>query len=127
MSDYRRLVVYDNEVQLEVRGVALVRGDTFEVIRGNGPQEGTHMGTATVIRFQKGGPVLSVVFDDIGKDVYTSTAFTAGGSSRPFFAILSRPAPSTPGVSSWRTLTGRGSTAPGPGEHPGRDVFEPAS
>jgi hypothetical protein len=38
-------------------------GDTFEVIRGNGPREGDHMGTATVTAIENGEPALEVQLD----------------------------------------------------------------
>jgi hypothetical protein len=57
-----RLIAYDREMHLEVDATPAV-GDTFEVIRGNGPREGERMGTATVTSFEDGAPVLNVRFD----------------------------------------------------------------
>jgi hypothetical protein len=42
-------------------------GDTVEVIRGNGPREGDHMGVATVTGFEDGSPVLAVGFGGVGE------------------------------------------------------------
>jgi hypothetical protein len=58
-----RLIVYDREIHLETCAGALAVGDTVEAIRGNGPREGDHMGTATVTGFENGSPILSVRFD----------------------------------------------------------------
>jgi hypothetical protein len=58
-----RLIVYDSESHLEGGAEAIAIGDTFEVIRGNGPHEGERMGTAIVARFDDDGdPVLEVRF-----------------------------------------------------------------
>jgi hypothetical protein len=65
-----RLIVHDREMHLEpyyaddylVHADDFLVGDTVEVIRGNGPREGDRMGTATVIGFEHGSPVLSVRF-----------------------------------------------------------------
>jgi hypothetical protein len=59
MSD-GRLIVHDREMHLEVFEETLAVGDTFEVVRGNGPREGDRMGTATVTGFEDGAPVLNV-------------------------------------------------------------------
>jgi hypothetical protein len=57
-----RLVVHDRECHLDIfRPLAI--GDTVEVIRGNGPREGDHMGIATVTAFEDGVPTLVVHFD----------------------------------------------------------------
>jgi hypothetical protein len=49
MSDYAgRLIVHDREMHLEPSSAAPTVGDTFEVIRGNGPREGDFMGIAIV-------------------------------------------------------------------------------
>ena len=59
-----RLIVHDHETHLESDGDLLL-GDTLEVIRGNGPREGDHMGVATVTGFENNGsPELDVVFDE---------------------------------------------------------------
>ena len=57
-----RLIVHDREAHLEADTDTVALGDTFEVIRGNGPREGEYMGTATVVGFESGGPVLDVRF-----------------------------------------------------------------
>ena len=48
----------------------------------------------------------------------SETGSPAGAAPHPSFlaAVLSRPAPCTPGVYSWRALTGRDSTAPARGK-----------
>lgn len=63
-TDYSgRLVMYDRETHLEPHGDTIGVGDTFELIRGNGPREGDSMGTATVTGFEDdGSPVLDVSF-----------------------------------------------------------------
>jgi hypothetical protein len=63
MSDHAgRLIVHDREIHLDVDAPPAV-GDSFEVIRGNGPREGDRMGTATVTAIENGEPVLEVRFD----------------------------------------------------------------
>jgi hypothetical protein len=57
-----RLVVHDREIHLDVHELLTV-GVTLEVIRGNGPREGHHMGTATVTSFEDGAPVLAISLD----------------------------------------------------------------
>jgi hypothetical protein len=47
-------------MHLEPSTAAPIVGNTFEVIRGNGPREGDHMGTATVKAIENGAPVLIV-------------------------------------------------------------------
>lgn len=60
MADFKgRLVIYDDESHLDADGTPAI-GDTFEVIRGNGPREGERMGTATVTAIENGEPVLDV-------------------------------------------------------------------
>jgi len=61
-----RLVVFNREMHLDTR-VPLSVGDTVPVIRGNGPREGAHMGTATVTAVEDGAPVLDVWFDITGE------------------------------------------------------------
>lgn len=56
-----RLVVHNREMHLDVYDPLAV-GDTFEVVRGNGPREGDYMGTATVTGIEDGSPVLDVRF-----------------------------------------------------------------
>lgn len=59
-----RLIVHDRETQVESDSDLLL-GDKLEVIRGNGPREGGHMGIAIVTGFEKNGsPELDVVFDE---------------------------------------------------------------
>jgi hypothetical protein len=58
-----RLIVHDREIHLDVFEPLAV-GDTFEVVRGNGPREGELMGTAIVTGFEDGQPVLDVRFDE---------------------------------------------------------------
>ena len=70
MTDYAgRLIAHNLELHLEpVR--ALIVGDIVEVVRGNGPREGEHMGTATVIGFDHhGSPELSVKLDTFSGEV----------------------------------------------------------
>ena len=62
MNRDARLVIHDREMHLDVYEPLAV-GDTLEVIRGNGPREGDHMGTATVTSFEYGEPVLIVRFN----------------------------------------------------------------
>jgi hypothetical protein len=59
----------DREMHLEPDAGSVAVGDTFEVVRGNGPREGDHMGTATVTGFEDGSPVLDVRFDGRSVDV----------------------------------------------------------
>jgi hypothetical protein len=61
-----RLFVHDREMQLDVYGPLAV-GDSVDVIRGNGPREGEHMGSAIVTAIKNGEPVLEVRFDGIVK------------------------------------------------------------
>jgi hypothetical protein len=57
-----QLILYDREIHLDTEGEVAV-GDTFEVVRGNGPREGDHIGSATVTGFDEiGAPTLSVRF-----------------------------------------------------------------
>ena len=51
-----RLVVFDKESHLEIWDDIIV-GDTFDVVRGNGLQEGELMGFATVTELSEDGPV----------------------------------------------------------------------
>ena len=60
-----RLVAYDDEMHLQADRPLAV-GDTFEVIRGNGPREGDRMGTATVTSFEDGEPILAVLVGRTG-------------------------------------------------------------
>jgi len=63
MKPDARLIVYDHESHLEVPADdTLAVGDTFEVIRGNGPREGDRMGFAVITDFEHGSPVLDVHF-----------------------------------------------------------------
>jgi hypothetical protein len=57
-----RLVMYDRESHLVYEAERpLAVGDTFSVIRGNGPREGERMGTATVTALDEDGqPTLDV-------------------------------------------------------------------
>jgi len=57
-----RLIVHDREMHLEPATNPVAVGDKFDVIRGNGPREGDHMGTATVTAIEDGSPVLDVQF-----------------------------------------------------------------
>jgi hypothetical protein len=61
-----RMVMHDVETHFEVPpGTVIEVGDTFEVVRGNGPREGSRMGTATVVALGDGGaPVLDVSLPD---------------------------------------------------------------
>jgi hypothetical protein len=69
VTDYAgRLIVHDREMHLAPYTGTFAVGDAVEVIRGNGPREGDHMGTATVTGFENGSPVLSVTFDGAGGD-----------------------------------------------------------
>jgi hypothetical protein len=53
------LVVYDDEMHLDLAGEGdLSTGDVFACVRGNGPREGDYMGTATIIAFEDGQPVV---------------------------------------------------------------------
>ncbi len=68
MSDPGRLILHDREGHLYVDAdTPLKVGDTVEVIRGNGPRECAHMGTATVAGFEENGsPILDVHFGNGG-------------------------------------------------------------
>jgi hypothetical protein len=69
MNEYAgRLMVYDREMHLDDPDGTLAVGDIVEVIRGNGPREGDHMGTAAVTGFESGSPVLTVHFTEGGTD-----------------------------------------------------------
>jgi len=58
-----RLVIFDRQSQFQVPyGQTLAVGDTFQAFRGNGPREGDYLGTATILRFKDGGPVLALHF-----------------------------------------------------------------
>lgn len=57
------LVVFDREMHLDLHAPLAV-GDTFDVVRGNGPREGDRMGTATVTSIEDGVPELSVLLND---------------------------------------------------------------
>jgi hypothetical protein len=59
-----RLVMYDRETHLVPFAELLLVGDTLEIVRGNGPREGDRMGTATVVRFEDGVPVMDIRWDE---------------------------------------------------------------
>lgn len=78
-----RLVAYNRETYLETYTEPDV-GDTFEVVRGNGPREGDHIGTATVIRLaDDGGPVLDVRLDRGGAFVLGDAQDAASDPDQP--------------------------------------------
>ena len=61
-----RLHVHDREMHLyPATEQTLAVGDVLEVVRGNGPREGDHMGEATVTALDDDGvPVLDVRLGD---------------------------------------------------------------
>ena len=59
-----RLILYDREAHLAPDADTLRVGDTLEVVRGNGPREGEHMGTATVTGFAEDGSLVLDVRSD---------------------------------------------------------------
>jgi hypothetical protein len=65
MTTATKLIIYNRECHFDVKsGQVLTLGDKFEAVRGNGPREGDHMGTATVVGFDdEGGPELEVHID----------------------------------------------------------------
>jgi hypothetical protein len=55
-----RIVIYDKETLLVPFAGLLHVGDTLEIVRGNGRQQGDRMGTATIERFEDGVPVMTI-------------------------------------------------------------------
>ena len=61
-----RIVMYDKETLLVPFAELLHVGDTLEIVRDNGPQEGDRIGTATIERFEDGVPVMTIAWTATG-------------------------------------------------------------